>query len=65
MRAMDVYDEVAQNYNSYGIDYKRDHIGHSLSVLSGHDNPLLYSENTMILEEKMVITLELILPCGR
>ena len=42
MRAMDVYDEVAQNYNSYGIDYKRDHIGHSLSVLSGHDNPLIH-----------------------
>ena len=59
--AGDVYENARAFYGRAGIDFKRDHVGHSLSVLGSHDEPLLYPGNPMPLEENMVIALEPIL----
>jgi Xaa-Pro dipeptidase len=62
MTAGDVYARVSDFYAKMGIpNYKRDHVGHSLSILGSHDDPLLYPGNQTALEENMVIALEPIL----
>lgn len=62
MTAGDVYAQACAHYARLGIpDYKRDHVGHSMSILGSHDNPLLHAGNPMPLEEGMVIALEPIL----
>jgi Xaa-Pro aminopeptidase len=62
MSAADVYQAAVDYYA--GVDlpgYKRDHVGHSLSILGGHDNPMLHSRDATILEDGMVIAFEPIL----
>jgi Xaa-Pro aminopeptidase len=62
MPASAVYRMAQEHYASVGIpDYKRDHVGHSLSILGGHDNPMLHAGNAIPLEAGMVIALEPIL----
>ena len=61
-RARDVFNRAVEAYGKRGVDYRRDHVGHSLSILGGHDNPLLHPANEMVLEENMVIALEPIFP---
>ena len=62
MTAGEVYDQVCAFYEREGIpSYRRDHVGHSLSILGGHDEPLLYGGNATRLETGMVIALEPIL----
>ncbi len=65
MPARAVYQMAVDHYASVGVPgYKRDHVGHSLSILGGHDNPMLHSGNQMPLEPGMVIALEPILRDG-
>lgn len=62
MRACDVYAMAVDFYARAGVaDYRRDHVGHSLSILGGHDNPMLHSANQMALASGMAIALEPIL----
>lgn len=57
-----VYAMTVDYYASVGVPgYKRDHVGHSLSILGGHDEPLLHARNVMPLAPGMVIALEPIL----
>jgi Xaa-Pro aminopeptidase len=68
MRAADAYEAAVAYYAAAGIPaYRRDHVGHSLSILGGHDNPMLHAQNPQLLEAGMVIALEPILrdPEGR
>lgn len=65
MAARDVYHAAVDYYAAAGIfGYRRDHVGHSLSILGGHDNPLLHTKNDYPLETGMVIALEPILIDG-
>jgi Xaa-Pro dipeptidase len=58
MTAGDVYENCRQLYERAGLaGYKRDHVGHSLSILGAHDEPMLYAGNPSLLED-MVIALE-------
>jgi Xaa-Pro aminopeptidase len=62
MTAGDVYEACRLYYEKAGIaGYKRDHVGHSLSILGAHDQPMLHAGNSAVLEENMVIALEPIL----
>jgi Xaa-Pro dipeptidase len=62
MSAADIYQAAVDYYASVGIpEYRRDHVGHSLSILGGHDNPMLHSRDATILEDGMVIAFEPIL----
>lgn len=62
MRASDAYRAAVAFYAAAGIpDYRRDHVGHSLSILGGHDNPMLHERNAQKLEAGMVMALEPIL----
>ncbi|MDN5925882.1 MAG: Xaa-Pro peptidase family protein [Hyphomicrobiales bacterium] len=62
MAAKEVYRAAVEYYAANGISgYRRDHVGHSLSILGGHDNPMLHRGNDMLLEAGMVIALEPIL----
>ena len=61
--AGEVYQTAVDAYTKRGvIAYRRDHVGHSLSILGGHDNPMLYPGSGAVLEENMVIALEPIFP---
>lgn len=63
VRAREVFETAVEGYASRGVPgYKRDHVGHSLSILGGHDNPMLHPSNETVLEENMVFALEPILP---
>ena len=57
-RVCDVYQNCVRAYAGHGVEYRRQHIGHSLSVLGGHDYPMLHPRNEAVLEENMVIALE-------
>ena len=58
MRASDAYRAAVAFYAAAGIpDYRRDHVGHSLSILGGHDNPMLHERNPQPLEAGMVMAL--------
>lgn len=51
MRACDAYEAAVAFYAAAGISgYRRDHIGHSLSILGGHDNPKLHAGNSQLLK---------------
>lgn len=59
MTAGDVYAAAQLFYEGRGLSgYKRDHVGHSLSILGAHDEPMLHAGNPTLLEENMVIALE-------
>ncbi len=60
--AGDVFAKAVEIYAGLGITYRRDHIGHSLSILGAHDEPLFHPGNPTVLEENMAIALEPILP---
>ncbi len=65
MPAKEAYRQAVDFYAAAGIaDYRRDHIGHSLSILGGHDNPMLHERNDQLIEAGMVIALEPILRDG-
>jgi Xaa-Pro dipeptidase len=57
-RACDVYQAAVDAYARRGIAYQRDHVGHSISILGGHDNPMLHPNNPQALEQGMVMCLE-------
>lgn len=56
--AREVYAACVAAYAGHGVDYARDHIGHSLSILGGHDEPMLHGRSGTVLEDGMVIALE-------
>ena len=59
MPASAVYQMAVDHYASVVVPgYKRDHVGHSLSILGGHDNPMLHPNNSQRLEAGMVMCLE-------
>jgi D-alanyl-D-alanine dipeptidase len=61
--AREVFRKAVEGYASRGVSgYSRDHVGHSLSILGGHDNPMLHPGNETLLEENMVFALEPIFP---
>ena len=61
-RACDVYQMAVEAYAAQGVPgYRRDHVGHSLSILGGHDEPMLHAGNQTELEENMVMAIEPIL----
>ena len=54
-----VYQAAVDAYARLGVsDYKRDHVGHSMSILGGHDNPMLHPGSSYPLEEDMVMAVE-------
>ena len=54
-----MYQAAVDAYARLGVsDYKRDHVGHSMSILGGHDNPMLHPGSSYPLEEDMVMAVE-------
>ncbi len=58
VKASEVFQACVDGYKKRGITYFRPHIGHSMSVLGGHDNPLLHPQNPWPLAENMVMAVE-------
>lgn len=57
--AGDVYQAAVDAYARAGVSgYKRDHVGHSMSILGGHDNPMLHPGSSYPLEQDMVMAVE-------
>ncbi len=56
--AADLYGESVQGYAQHGIQYDRPHIGHSISITGGHEEPMIHPNSRRIIEENMVFALE-------
>jgi len=56
--AKSVYEAAVAAYARRGVDYARDHVGHSMSILGGHDEPMLHRRSDLVLETGMVMALE-------
>lgn len=56
--AADVYNLAVRLFDEAGIQFDLPHIGHSLRIDGGHENPILHPNNNQRLETNMLIALE-------
>jgi Xaa-Pro aminopeptidase len=58
MKAKEVFNFCARRFRETGVTFDLPHIGHSLRLDGGHEEPILHPANERVLHEDMLICLE-------